>query len=153
MFVLCFVVWTALVDNVVLPDHDRLQQDAGLFTRYRMKEWRKVGNLNLMPNELLIYASMKEQEQVYYLEYKDHFEAILQALPEGTPIQMRYVNGFPKIWKRQLYDLQISGNSILSFSSQSLEEKQKEIWKTTAIIGGVYLLLVGLGLLNKPSAK
>ena len=59
MFILCFCVWTVVVDNVILPSDDRLQQDVGQYTRYRVKKWRGDGSLDFMKDELMVYAHVK----------------------------------------------------------------------------------------------
>lgn len=153
MFALTLFVWTILVDNVVLPDKNHLKQDVGAYTRYRVKKWQKGSKLDLVQDELLIYAVVDNREQLYYMEYQPYFETTLKGMPEYMPVQMRYVNSFPKFWKRQVYDIRTEGRSLMSFSSYYLVQKQKEIWKITGIMGGIYGVLVLLGLLNKPARR
>ncbi len=153
MFVLCFFVWAVVVDNAVLPSNDSLSQDVGAYSRYRVKKWGAGGKLDLLQDELLIYAVVKDREQLYYMEYTPNFEASLKYLEKGTPVQLRHTNRFPKFWKRHLYDLRIQGISQLSYSPAHLMIRQKEIWKFTGIMGGVFLVLAVLGLLNKPRLK
>ncbi len=153
MFFLCFFVWVIMVDNVILPKMDHLKQDVGSYTRYRVKEWNQLGKLDVLQDELLIYAIVKNREQLYYMEYAPSFAATLSSLPEGTPVQLRYVRSFPKFWKRQLYDLRIGGQSALRFSQYSLLQKQKEIWKITGIMVGIFIFLVLIGLINKPRSS
>lgn len=153
MFALCLFVWTILVDNVILPDKDHLRQDVGAYTRYRIKHWNKGGKLDFVQDELLIYAIVDNREQLYYMDYQPYFEATLKSMPQYMPVQMRYVYRWPKFWKRQLYDIRTEGRSIITFSSYYLVQKQREIWKITGIMGGIYLILVVLGLLNKPRAR
>ena len=81
------------------------------------------------------------------------FESSLKNLPEGTQVQVRYVNRFPKFWKRHMYDLRIAGISRMSYSQHQLSEKQIEIWKITGIMSGMYLILVVLGLVSKPRRR
>ena len=153
MFALCLFVWTILVDNVILPDKDRLKQDVGNYTRFRVKKWNKGGRLDIVQDELLIYAVVDNREQLYYMEYQPYFEATLKNMPELMDVQMRYVNAFPKFWKRQLYDIRSQGRSLMTFSSYYMVQKQKEIWKITGIMGGIYGVLIVLGLLNKPRKR
>ncbi len=153
MFALCLFVWTILVDNAILPDQADLKQDVGAYTRYRVKKWNKGGKLDFIQDELLVYAIVDNREQLYYMEYKPNFEATLKSMPELMPVQMRYVTRFPKFWKRQLYDIRTEGRSVMALSSYYLQQKQEEIWKTTWIMGGVYAVLVVLGLLNRPRIK
>ena len=153
MFCLCLFVWAIVVDNAVLPSMDALHQDVGSYTRYRVKEWSKGRKWDIVSDELLVYAIVKNREQLYYIERFPHFESTLKYLPEGTPVQLRYVRSFPKFWKRHLYDMRSSGISIMSYSPAYLIQKQKEIWKVTGIMGGVYLILVILGFINKPRPK
>ncbi len=153
MFALCFLVWIVLVDNAVLPDMKELKQDNGAYTRYRVKHWNKGRKLDLVQDELLIYAIVDNREQLYYMEYKPHFEATLRSLPEFTPLQLRYVHRFPKFWKRHLYEIRSSGSAVMGYSSYYLQQKQEEIWKTTGVMGGIYLVLVVLGLLNRPKRR
>jgi hypothetical protein len=153
MFALCVCVWTILVDNAVLPDKARLTQDNGIYTRYRVKKWNKGGRLDIVQDELLVYAVVDNREQLYYMDYTPNFEITLKNMPEMMPIQLRYVHRVPKFWKRHLYDIRSEGRSIMAYSSYYLQQKQKEIWKTTGIMGGVYAVLVVLGLLNKPRKR
>ncbi len=150
MFLLCFCVWAVVVDNVILPSQKSLKQDVGQYTRYRVKKWKTPGKLDLIHDELLVYAIVDNRERLYYMNYKPHFEATLKSLPAGTPVQLRYVNRFPKFWKKHMYDLRNSGIPVLSYSAAYLITEQREIWKFTGIMGGVYLIFVVLGLLNKP---
>lgn len=152
-FAMCFFVWAILVDNMVVPSNDAMSIAPGTYSRYRVKKWSQDGKLNLLKDEILVYAYVKGREQIYYIEYSRGFESTLKNLPEGTPVQMRYVSRFPKVWKRHLYDLRANGRSVVSYSSYYLKEKQTEIWKITGIIGGIYLVLVVLGLLNRPRRK
>lgn len=153
MFALCFFVWAIVVDNVVLPPMNNLKQDAGVYSRYRVKKWNQSGKLDLLGDELLVYAVVKNREQLYYIDYKPNFEFTLQRMQEGTPVQMRYVNRFPKFWKRELYDVRVSGLSALHYAPTQLKEKQKDIWKFTGIMGGIFLFLMVIGLVAKPRRK
>ena len=153
MFVLCFFVWGVVVDNVVLPSEDQLHQDVGSYTRYRVKKWQKGGKLDVIPNELLIYAIVKNREQLYYMEHKSYFENSLKNLPAGTPVQMRYVRRFPKFWKRHIYDLREGGIPIVRYSAAQLFQKQREIWKFTGIMGGIFLVLAAVGMIGQPRRK
>ncbi|MEN7973818.1 MAG: hypothetical protein ABFR47_08290 [Verrucomicrobiota bacterium] len=153
MFTLCFFVWAVVVDNVLLPSEDQLRQDVGAYTRYRVKEWQKGGKLDIIPNELMIYAVVKNREQLYYMEHKTYFENALKNLPEGTPVQLRYVRRFPKLWKRHIYDLREAGIPIIRYSSAQLHQKQEEIWKFSGIMGGIFLALAVVGWIGKPRRK
>jgi hypothetical protein len=153
MFLLCFFVWAVVVDNVVLPSKEVLKQDVGEYTRYRVRKWSKGSKLDLIDDELMIYAVVKNREQLYYMDYKPHFEITLESLPPGTPLQLRYDNRFPKFWKRHLYDLRSSGVTVMGYSPAHLILKQREIWKFTGIMGGIYLILVVLGLISKPAKR
>jgi hypothetical protein len=150
MFALCFCIWAIVVDNAVLPPMNALSQDVGAYSRYRVKTWNRDGKLDILQDELLIYAVVKNREQLYYMEYKPYFESSLKHMEQGTPVQLRYVNRFPKFWKRHLYDLRINGQSVLRYAPGQLIQKQKEIWKFTGIMGGIFLFLAFLGLINKP---
>ena len=153
MFILCLCVWTILVDNAIIPRLDQLRQDVGAYSRYRVKHWSQDGRLDFISDELLVYAIVDNREQLYYMEYKPHFEATLNQLPDHAPVQLRYVRRFPKFWKRHLYDLRIGGQSVISYSSYTLQQKQQANWKITWIMGGVYLFLVVLGLINRPRSR
>ncbi|MEE9369801.1 MAG: hypothetical protein V3V05_13215 [Pontiella sp.] len=152
-FLLCFCVWGVAVDNVILPKLTALKQDVGQYTRYRVKKWDKSNKFEVLENELMVYAIVKNREQLYYMNYKPHFEATLKSLSPGTPLQLRYDMQFPKFWKRHLYDLRSFGISILSYSPAYMILHQREIWKFTGIMGGVFLFLVALGLIKKPVRK
>ncbi|MCK5676595.1 MAG: hypothetical protein KAH99_06225, partial [Verrucomicrobia bacterium] len=145
IFILCFFVWGVVVDNVVLPSGNQLRQDVGSYTRYRVKKWQKGSKLDVIQDELMVYAIVKNREQLYYMEHKTYFENTLKSLPEGTPVQLRYVRRFPKLWKRHLYDLREGGIPIIRYSAYQLKEKQKEIWKFTGIMAGIFLALAGVG--------
>jgi len=153
MFFLCFFVWAIVVDNAVLPSMNALRQDVGSFTRYRVKEWSQGKKWDVVSDELLVYAIVKNREQLYYIERSPQFETTLKYLPEGTPVQLRYVRRFPKFWKRHLYDLRSNGITVMSYSPGYLIQKQKEIWKFTGIMAGIYLILVVLGFINKPRPR
>lgn len=153
MFVLCFFIWAVLVDNIVLPSDDALRQENGTYTRYRVKKWDQGGKLDLIKDELLIYAIVGNRERHYYMEYKSYFEATLKNLPVGTPIQVRYKNGFPKVWKKTAFSLNRGGIPFMSYSAAQLVQKQRGIWKLSGIMTGVFLFLVALGFLNKPARK
>ena len=153
MFVLCFFIWAVLVDNLVLPSDDALHQNNGTYTRYRVKKWDQGGKLDLIKDEILVYAIVNNRERHYYLAHKPYFEATLKNLPEGTPIQIRYKNGFPKIWKKSVYSLNKGGIPFLRFSSAQMLQQQRATWKLSGIMVGVYLFLVGLGFINKPKRK
>jgi len=153
MFILCFFVWGVVVDNMVLPSEDQLHQDVGSYTRYRVKKWDKGGKLDVIPNELLIYAIVKNREQLYYMEHKSYFENSLKNLPAGTPVQLRYVRRFPKFWKRHIYDLREGGIPIVRYSAAQLFQKQREIWKFTGIMGGIFLVLGAVGMIGQPRRR
>lgn len=149
MFILCFCIWAVVVDNAVLPGGNQLKQDVGSYTRYRVKKWTKGSKLDVIEDELLVYAVVKNREQLYYMEHKSYFEHTLKNLPSGTPVQLRYARRFPKFWKRHLYDLRKGGIPLVRYSSAQLLQKQRAIWKFTGIMAGVYLGLVALGFINK----
>lgn len=153
MFILCFFVWGVVVDNVVIPSEDQLRQDVGSYTRYRVKKWDKGGKLDVIPNELLIYAIVKNREQLYYMEHKSYFENSLKNLPAGTPVQLRYVRRFPKFWKRHIYDLREGGIPIVRYSAAQLFQKQRGIWKFTGIMGGIFLALAAVGMIGQPRQR
>lgn len=153
MFMLCFFVWAMVVDNMVLPSPNGCRQDVGVYTRYRVKKWTKGRKLELLTDELLVYAIVKDRERLYYIEYKPHFEAALKGLEQGTPVQLRAVNRFPKFWKRSLYDLRVDGVSALRYSQFQLDTKQKQIWKFSGIMAGIFAFLAVLGMINKPRPK
>jgi hypothetical protein len=146
-------VWVVVVDNAILPADDRLPRDVGTYTRYRVKKWNNGGKLDIIQDELLIYVVVKNREQLYYMEHKPYFEATLKNLPAGTPVQVRYKKGFPKVWKRHLYSMYENGIPIVRYSAAQIFQKQREIWKLSGIMGGVYLIFVVLGFINKPRRK
>ena len=149
VFFLCFFTWVILVDNAIIPGPNDMRNDPGTYTRYRIKKWSQGGKLDLVPDEILVYAIVHEREQIYYIESRPHFIAALDNLPAGTPVQIRYVRSFPKYWKRQLYDLRVGGGSAVSYSRFYLVEKQREIWKITGIAAGVFVLLAIVGMVSK----
>ena len=114
----------------------KLRQDVGAYTRCRVKKWQTGRKFDIIPDELMIYAIVKNREQLYYMEYKSYFKSTLDKVPEGTPVQLRYVRRFPKFWKRHLYDLRKGGIPIIRYSAAQLVQKQEEIWKFTGIMGG-----------------
>jgi hypothetical protein len=153
MFILCFFVWGVVVDNLIIPGEDKLRQDVGVYTRYRVKHWQKGTKLDLIKDELMIYAIVKNREQLYYMDYKTWFENALKSQPEGSPVQMRYVRRFPKFWRRQMYDLREGGIPIIRYSPTQLRQKQQDVWKFTAIMSGVFLILAVLGWVGRPRRK
>lgn len=153
MFILCFFVWGVVVDNMVLPAEDQLRQDVGSYTRYRVKKWQKGSKLDIIQDELMIYAIVKNREQLYYMEYKSYFENTLKNLPAGTPVQLRYVRRFPKVWKRHIYDLREGGIPVVRYSAAQLFQKQREIWKFTGIMTGIFLVLAVVGKIGHPRQR
>ena len=153
MFILCFCIWAVVVDNAVLPSDDYLHQANGTYTRYRVKKWDQGGKLDIIPNELLVYVVVKNREQLFYMEHKSYFEATLKNLPAGTPVQVRYHNGLPKVWKKHVYSLNQGGIPIMRYSAAQMLQKQRAIWKFSGIMVGVYLVLLFLGFISKPRRK
>jgi len=149
MFVLCLLTWAVVVDNAVLPDMNKLKQDVGQFSRYRVRKWGNGGKFDFVNDQLLVYAVVDDRERLYYMDYKPYFEFTLKGLDPGTPIQLRHTQRFPKVWKKMLYDLRIGGISTLRYSPAQLAEKQTEIWKFSAIMGGAFLVLAILGLIGR----
>lgn len=153
MFLLCFFVWAIVVDNAIVPSMSDLSQSNGLYSRYRVKQWNKGRKLDVLQDELLVYAYIDDREQLFYMEKTAYFEATLQNIPKGTPVQLRYSRRFPKVWKRHLYDARQQGVSFMRYSPSYLREKQAFIWKFTGIMGGIFLFLALLGLIKKTRAK
>jgi hypothetical protein len=150
LFIVFFITWAFVVDNLVLPSFGQMKSDAGVYTRYRVKQWNKPGKSGPLEDELLIYAVVKNRENLYYIDKRLGFEERLKGLEEGTAIQLGYVSRFPKPWKRKLYDLRVGGSSLIGYGPQQLKEKQKEIWKFTGIMGGAYFVVLFVGLIKKP---
>ena len=153
MFILCFFVWGVVIDNLILPSENELKQDVGVYTRYRVKTLDKDDKLDILENQLMVYAVVDNREQVYYMEHKSYFENRLKMLPEGTPVQMRYVRRFPKFWKRHMYDMREAGIPIIRYSAIQLHEKQTKIWTFTGIMGGVFLALALVGWIGRPRRR
>ncbi|HEY5654014.1 MAG TPA: hypothetical protein VIR63_06575 [Pontiella sp.] len=153
MFVLCFGVWAVVVDNAFLPSMKELKQDVGEYSRYRVKKWTKGKKIDLLQDEILVYAYVDNREKLYYMEYTPHFEATLKVFEERDPIQLRYAKRFPKVWKKHLYDLRQNGVSMLCYSPAQLMQKQKFINKFSAIVGGIFIFLAVISLINKPRKK
>lgn len=153
MFALCFAVWVIVVDNVLIPVHDGLLQKRGLYSRYRIKEWKGDGKLDLVKDKIIIYAHSDHAEDFYYLEYKPHFVAALMNLQPGETITLKYSQGFPKVWQRTVYEVERGGLPVLRFSGFELKQKQAFVWKFTGIMGAAFLVLSLLGFLNKPKSK
>jgi hypothetical protein len=152
-FMLCFCVWVVVVDQVVLPKEGQLHQEVGEYSRYRVRSWSKDGKIDILKDQLLVYAVVKNRERLYYMDYKPYFESSLKRLPKGTHVQLRFDRRFPKIWKKHLYELRANGVPVARYSAAQLYQKQREIWKFTGIMGGVYLAFVVLGLINKPRRR
>ena len=153
MFILCLFVWAVVVDNAILPSEKQLKQDVGQYTRYRVKKWQTGRKFDIIQDELMIYAIVKNREQLYYMEYKSYFKNTLDNVPAGTQVQLRYVRRFPKFWKRHMYEMREGGIPIIRYSSTVLNQKQEEIWKFTGIMGGVFLILAAVGWVGRPRPK
>jgi hypothetical protein len=153
MFIMCFFAWGVVVDNLILPSDLRLKQDVGSYTRYRVKKWETGKKYDIIQDEIMIYAVVKNRELLYYMDHKSYFENTLKNLPEGTPVQLRYVRRFPKVWKRQLYDVRQNGIPIVRYSAAQLRQEQRKIWKFTGIMCCVYLVLAAVGYIGKPRKK
>ncbi len=153
MFILCLFIWAVVIDNAILPSETQLKQDVGQYTRYRVKKWQSGKKFDVIQDELMIYAVVKNREQLYYMEYKSYFKNALENVPAGTPVQLRYVRRFPKFWKRHIYDLREGGIPIVRYSAAQLYQKQKEIWKFSGIMAGIYLILAVVGWIGQPRKK
>jgi len=153
MFILCFFVWAVVVDNAIIPSDNQLKQDVGVYTRYRVKKWQQGGKFDILKDQLMIYAVVKNREQLYYMDYKNYLENSLKNLPEGTPVQLRYVRRFPKIWKRHLYEVCVNGIPKLGYSAGVLYQKQRDIWKFTGIMAGIFLALAAVGWIGRPRRR
>jgi hypothetical protein len=153
MFILCFFAWGVVVDNLILPADDQLKQDVGGYTRFRIKKWETGKKYDIIKDEILVYAIVKNREQLYYMDHKSYFENTLRNLPEGSLVQLRYVRRLPKFWKRQLYDLRQGGIPIIRYSTAQLDQEQEKIWEFTAIMGGVFLALAVVGWIGRPRQK
>lgn len=149
MFILCFLIWAFVVDQTLLPGNGDLRKETGTYSRYRVKKRNRGGKLGFLKDELIVYAVVKGRERFYYMDYMPGFESSLKRLPQGTPVAILWDSGFPKVWKKRAYELQDGRRPVLCYSSQQLIERQKEIWKFTGIMGGVFAGLAVLGLINK----
>lgn len=152
MFIMCFFVWAVVVDNAILPSDKQLRQDNGVYTRFKVKNWQKGSKLDVIKDELMIYAVVDNREQLYYMDYNFNFANSLKNLPPGVNVQMRYVRRFPKYWKRHLYNLRTDGISRLSYNNYQLQTKQKEILKFTGIMAGIYLILAVAGFVGRKAS-
>lgn len=150
MFAVCFALWVIVVDNMILPKKENLRQKRALFSRYRVKEWRGDGKLNLVKDKIVIYAHLDNAEEFYYLEYKPQYEAALKMIEPGATINLRYSKRFPKLWQRTVYRVDRGGLPVLITTDRDLKQRQMFIWKFTAAMGGLFILLSFLGFLNKP---
>lgn len=153
MFCLCFCFWVIVVDNLMMPDLRNLNQDNGLYSRYKIRKAIKDGDLDLMKDKILIYAHVKDRERFYYIDHTPFFEATLNKLEPGTRIKLRYTKAFPKFWQKTLYDVQVGEVPVLRYSQATLDERQAFNWIFTGIIGGIFIVLSGLGLVVKPRKK
>jgi len=153
VFLLCFFVWAVVIDHAVLPSTNNLRERTGTYSRYTVKEWSQGGKFNLLKDQILIYAHVKDHEEFYYLDYTPYFEQALRNIQPGTRIQLRYAQRFPKVWKKQLYDVKVDGRSVMWFNPAQLKEKQKFVWKFSGIMAGAFALLAVLGMINKPRRK
>ena len=151
MFILCFCIWAVVVDNVLLPDEKQLKQDIGQFSRYRVKEWNKGRKLDIIDNELLIYVVVKNREQLYYMEHKLNYEAALNYLAPGAPLQVRYNRGFPKFWKRHVYSIRQNGLPVVSYSPAHVRSGAvASIYSSPVDIGRHLAMLINQALKKKP---
>ena len=153
VFLLCFFVWAVVVDNAVLPSMDGLQERTGSYSRYKVREWGKGGKLNPLKDELLVYVYVRNREQFFYIERTPLFEYTLKSLQPGTRVELGYVRRFPKLWKKELYELKLGRMPVIRYSPFQLKKKQAFIWKYTGIMTGVFILLASLGLINKPRTR
>ena len=150
MLAFFFLAWAVIVDNAVLPHQDRLKQDVGIYSRYRVSKQAKSGPLK---DELIIYAVVQNKQQLYYMDYTPQSEWALESLEQGVPVQLRYANGFPKVWKPYLYEVHSQGVPVVSYSSFDRAARQKEVWKVTGMIGGAFIILFLVGLIKKPKKR
>jgi hypothetical protein len=152
-FLICLFIWTLVVDNLFIPSFNDTVQDNGEYTRYRVKKWDNGKTFGLLKDEIMVYAIVRNRERLYYIQYQPHLEQVFKDLQKGSPVQLRYVKRFPKFWKKNLYDLRVNGLTMARYSAHQIKSKQEDVWKFTGIMGGVYLFLVILGLINKPRRR
>lgn len=153
MFALCLGVWAIVVDVLIIPPSDSLMTDTGQFSRYRVKEWKGDGKIDILKDKILVYAYIKGREQFYYIDGTGYFEAALKNIEPGARVELRYSKSFPKVWQRSLQEVRVDGMPVLRYSGAYLNEKQTFIWKFSGIMFGMFMLLSGLGLVNKPRRK
>lgn len=153
MFCLCFCFWAIVIDNLVVPDMQALNQETGLYSRYKIRKAIKDGDLDLMKDKILIYAHVKDREQFYYIDHTPYFEVTLRQLEPGTPMTLRFTKAFPKMWQKTLYDVQVNGLPVMRYSQTILEERQAFNWKFTGIVGGIFIILSALGFVARPRKK
>jgi hypothetical protein len=153
MFALCFGVWAIVVDVLIIPPTNSLLSDRGQFSRYRVKEWKGDGKIDILKDKILVYAYIKGNEKFYYIDRTGYFEAALKNIEQGATVELRYSKSFPKVWQRSLQEVRVDGVPVLRYSGAYLIEKQKFIWKFSGIMIGMFLLLSALGSINKPRRK
>lgn len=153
MSILCLFVWAVVVDNAIIPSDKHLRQDVGAYTRFKVKKWQTGRKFDIIEDELMIYAIVKNREQLYYMDHRSYLENGLKSLPAGSHVQLRYARRFPKFWKRQLYELRKEGIPYISYPAALLADKQKEVWKFSGIMAGVFLVLAAVGWVGKPRRK
>ncbi len=154
MFLLCFFVWAVVVDNVIIPKPSELRELNGTFSRYRAKEWTgEIGKVDLLEDELMVYGRIRDREQLFYIKHYPAFKANLDTLTPGDSVKFRYAKRFPKFWKKELYEMHASGYPILRYSSGLLSQKQRDIFKFSGIMTGIFVFLSLLSFINKPRQK
>ncbi|VGO15557.1 hypothetical protein PDESU_04142 [Pontiella desulfatans] len=150
VFLFCFFIWTALVDNCVLPSMDKLQERSGLFSHYRTREVGRNGKFNLLKDELVVYVHVKSREEIYYIERTPAFEMVLKNVAPGARVKLGYAKRFPKVWKQTLYSMEIEGQPLIQLFPWRLADKQRYNWKVTGVVAGLFVFLGVLGFINKP---
>ncbi|WP_372806661.1 hypothetical protein [Pontiella sp.] len=150
MFLICFFIWASLVDNAVLPTSGQLQVEPGVFSHYRIKKGKQIGDFVLRKDQVVLYAGVNDRERFFYIERMPGVDAALRNMAPDTPLTLGYVKRFPKVWKKQVYLLKANDRTVMQFSAGMLKRRQVFIWKFTGAVVGVFVLLCGLAFVNKP---
>ncbi len=153
MLFVFFVVWVVVVDCQVIPSPAQLKQNEGLFQGYTIRKQPKLAKALPLEDEILLHAVVDGREQFYYLDSLPGFELLLKGLSQGTPIQLRYAGGFPKVWKRKIYEIRVEGKRRIGYTPKQLAEKQKELWLFTGIWMVAFVVIFCVGLIKKPKPR
>jgi hypothetical protein len=142
-----------VVDNLMIPSAEKLEVEQGQYARYRVKEWKGDGQIDLLKDKLIVYATVDGKERFYSMDRTGYLEMALKTIPPGAEIELRFSKGFPKVWQRSLQEIRLNGLPVVRYTNTYIEEKQAFIYTFSGIMMGIFILVWAIGFVGKPRSK